>query len=474
MTALLWSILTYLFFIISFLLAFVLIAHILMQKRTPSGTIAWLLIIVFLPYAGVPLYLFLGGRKMRRHASEKGELELPCDCDIPLDRATMIDRILRTYTLPGAEAGHTVTLCRTGMETFEAMESLLKSARRSIYLSTFIYHADDIGRHILDILVEKAAAGVDVRLMMDGVGSLHTPGRFFRPLVRAGGKVAVFLPVLHRPFRGRTNLRNHRKITVVDNQSVMAGGANIGREYMGPQHKDQWKDLAFVMKGHAVRHWLHVFARDWKFAAKETLTAEQLALPQIVYHPPMPMEDFQLPSSGVVQVIPSGPDVPGDALHDALLSMIYAAQYRFWAVTPYFVPNDALCQALLLAARRGVDVRVVLPRRSNHPLPDIVRGIPLRQIQQAGGLVMFYTPRMMHAKVVLMDEQAAVLGSANMDIRSLLLNYETAMFVYGRDDIRAVADYIEDLMTNSQCGIAEASLLRQLGESIVRLVSPLL
>jgi len=175
-----------------------------------------------------------------------------------------------------------------------------------------------------------------------------------------------------------------------------------------------------------------------------------------------------------VQVVPSGPDVAGDALHDTLLSMIYAAQKRFWVVTPYFVPNEALCQALMLAARRGVDARVILPVRSNHIPPDIVRGIPLRQFQEAGGLVMFYTPKMMHAKVVLMDDEVAVLGSANMDIRSLLLNYEVAMFVYSADEIRAVQDYIEGLMAQTRCGIAEASLIRQLGESIVRLVSPLL
>jgi cardiolipin synthase len=232
-----------------------------------------------------------------------------------------------------------------------------------------------------------------------------------------------------------------------------------------------WKDLAFVMEGPAVRHWLNVFARDWQFAAKEALTVDQLKIPD---NNTFSGNNDTPDSFGIVQVIPSGPDVQGDPLRDTLLSMIYAAQDRFWAVTPYFVPDDSLSQALSLAARRGVDVRVMLPTRSNHIPPDIVRGIPLRQIQTAGGLVLFYTPKMLHAKVVLMDDQVAVLGSANMDIRSLLLNYETAMFVYSADDIRAVQDYIEELMIHTRCGIAEASLIRSLGESIVRLVSPLL
>ncbi|MBL7215737.1 MAG: PLDc N-terminal domain-containing protein [Phycisphaerae bacterium] len=468
MVTILWSVLTYLLLIGGFLLGIVLIAHILLQKRAPSGTIAWLLIIFFLPWVGVPLYLFFGGRKMARHVEKKGRLDLEPASAIGEEDATVIDRILRSYTIPGAETGHRVRLCGTGIERFDAMVSLLESATRSIFLSTFIYHDDAVGRHILDILVAKAKAGVEVKLLMDGVGTLHTRGWFFSPLVEAGGKFAFFLPVLHRPFRGRTNLRNHRKMTIVDNRTVIGGGANIGNEYMGPQpYEKRWKDLAFTLQGPTVRHWLNVFARDWAFGAKETLSPEQLQIPE-----PLPSADAS--HTGIVQLVPSGPDVPSDALHDALLSMIYMARKRFWTMTPYFVPDDALCQALLLAARRGVDVRVILPRRSNHPLPDIVRGNPLRQIQDAGGMVMFYAPQMLHSKVVLMDEQAAVLGSANMDIRSLLLNYETAMFVYSADEIAAVEHYMENIMAECACGIGQASLFRALGESVVRLVSPLL
>ena len=163
MVTVLWSILTYLFLIGGFLLGFVLIGHILLQKRAPSGTIAWLLVIGFVPHLGVPLYLFFGGRKMRRHVEKKGLLDMDIAPAIGEKEAHVIDRILRSYNIPGAEAGHRVTLCSTGVERFGAMESLLESATRSIYLSTFIYHNDDVGRRILDILVAKAKAGVDVK-----------------------------------------------------------------------------------------------------------------------------------------------------------------------------------------------------------------------------------------------------------------------------------------------------------------------
>ncbi|MHC5083743.1 MAG: cardiolipin synthase [Planctomycetota bacterium] len=465
MVTILWSILTYVFLIGGFLLGIVLIAHILLQKRPPSGTIAWLLVILFMPWVGVPLYLIFGGRKVRKHVERKGSLDLDGQTAIDAAETNVIDRILRSYNIPGAEAGHHIDIRPTGIDRFNTLKSLLENAQQNIYLSTFIYHDDHVGREILSILTDKARAGLDVRLLVDGLGSIHTRRRFFKPFIDAGGKFAVFMPVLHRPWRGRTNLRNHRKITIVDNQKVLSGGTNIGNQYMGPApYENRWKDLAFVLQGPAVKHWLNIFADDWHFAAKESIPAENLQTP----------EQTEPPGDAIVQIVPSGPDIPSDALHHAIVSMVFEAKKRFWVVTPYFVPDDALTGALTLAARRGVDVRIILPVRSNHLLPDIVRGIPLRQIQSAGGMIMRYTPRMLHAKILLKDDDIAVLGSANMDIRSLLLNYEAAMLVCSKPDVEKVADYIEDLALASQCGIAEASLPRALAESAVRLVSPLL
>lgn len=458
------SIVTYLFVIGSFLLGVLLIAHILLQKHSPSGTIAWLMAILLMPYVGVPLYLMFGGRKQLRRAEKKGRLGLDTSEAISEEIACVTDRILRTYNIPGAQEGHRLTLCENGQETFNELVRLIENAERSIHISTFIFRPDAVGRLILGKLARKAEEGVSVRLLMDGVGSLHTRPRHLRALTKAGGKIAWFMPVLHRPFRGRGNLRNHRKIVVVDYKTVLAGGTNIGAEYIGPTSlSGRWRDLAFVLEGPTVRHWEEVFCRDWEFASGET--------------PFMPPEDARRPGAvgeAVVQFVPSGPDMEGDALYDAILSMIYAAKRRLWVVTPYFVPDEPLCQALMLAARRGVDVRVLLPRRSNHIVPDIVRGNWLRQIQQAGGLILFYTEAMLHAKILLMDDEAAVLGSANMDIRSLFFNYESAMFVYSKPEIRQTAEWIEQIATHCTCGIGHAGLVRSLAESVARLAAPLL
>lgn len=449
--------------IAGFLLGVVLIAYILLQKRSFSGTIAWLLAVILIPYIGVPLYLIFGGRKIRREADKKDELGL-IQHEVPQQNLGPIERLLRSYGHPPAEGGHNLVLCRTGEETYLELMKMLHSAEESIYLATFIFRKDKRGIEVLEVLSEKARAGVRVCLLLDGVGCLHTRGRFLRPLVKSGGQYAHFMPVFRHPFRGRTNLRNHRKIIVVDEKKVLSGGTNIGREYMGPvPYEGRWRDLAFTLEGPAVQHYTQVFRYDWHFASGQWL-------PEIK---PERLSDMAK-GQAIVQVVPSGPDVPNDALYDAILTAVFAAQERFWVVTPYFVPDDSLAQALVLAARRGVDVRIILPRRSNHLLPDLCRGIPLRELQRAGGKVLFFTPGMLHAKVVLMDHQVAILGSANIDYRSLLINYEIAMCVYSQPEIEDVETWIRMLFGGCKEGIEEAGLGRRLCESIVRILTPLL
>lgn len=449
--------------IAGFLLGVVLIAYILLQKRSFSGTIAWLLAVILIPYIGVPLYLIFGGRKIRREADKKDELGL-IQHEVAQQNLGPIERLLRSYGHPPAEGGHNLVLCRTGEETYLELMKMLHSAEESIYLATFIFRKDKRGIEVLEVLSEKARAGVRVCLLLDGVGCLHTRGRFLRPLVKSGGQYAHFMPVFRHPFRGRTNLRNHRKIIVVDEKKVLSGGTNIGREYMGPvPYEGRWRDLAFTLEGPAVQHYTQVFRYDWHFASGQWL-------PEIK---PERLSDMAK-GQAIVQVVPSGPDVPNDALYDAILTAVFAAQERFWVVTPYFVPDDSLAQALVLAARRGVDVRIILPRRSNHLLPDLCRGIPLRELQRAGGKVLFFTPGMLHAKVVLMDHQVAILGSANIDYRSLLINYEIAMCVYSQPEIEDVETWIRMLFGGCKEGIEEAGLGRRLCESIVRILTPLL
>ena len=457
------TILTHIAIVLGFLLAVLLASQIVRQdRRSPSATIAWLLIILLVPWLGVPLYLMLGGRKVLRRAGKKRSLDLIDKSTVPVEEAEMIDRIIRNYDMPGATAGNSMTLCRTGEDGYARLIELIEDAKKSIHIETFVFGKDDVGKDILQRLTRRAEEGVEVRLLLDGVGCLHTRGRFLKPLLKAGGKFRHFNPVIHRPFRGRTNLRDHRKIAIADDIRVMAGGTNIAEEYIGPTPKEgRWYDLSFILEGPAVSYYSNIFRLDWEFASGEILEDPETTQPTSNNH------------NAIVQVVPSGPDIKGDCLYDALLSTIFEAKQRLWIVTPYFVPDDSLHQALLLAHRRGVDVRIIVPNKSNHRLLDLARGPFLRKLQAAGIRVMQHTG-MIHAKVLMMDDSLAMIGSSNFDIRSLFLNYEVSMFVYSPAEISATESWVQQRLGDCTEGVKKVGAVRDFFDGVARMMAPLL
>lgn len=451
--------------VFGFLLAAFTVIHILSHRRSPSGTIAWLLIIVLIPYLGVPLYLAFGGRKVRRIVASKDKLKLPDPSTLPTEETHFIDRMLREFEIPGATTGNAIKLCQTGEDAYHDLIDLIEHARESIYIATFLIHEDEVGREVLKRLVRKAEEGVRVRLLLDGIGSFYTSRRFLKPLQRAGGRSAFFIPFFRMPFRGRTNLRNHRKIALADERLVMAGGTNIGSVYMGPVPKaDRWKDLSFMLTGPAVGLYSQVFRSDWEYATGERLEAG----PETG---PLNISDR---NESVVQVVPSGPDVPDDPLYDAILSAAFSAKERLWIVTPYFVPSSSLLRALILAARRGTDLRIIIPRKSNHRLTDLARGSSLEEIQEAGGKIQLYTKGMLHAKTLIADHNLAIIGSANMDMRSMFLDHEIVAILYSENEIRATEAWIESLFKDCQLGVDKVSSIHSIVEGVVRILSPLL
>ena len=460
-----------------YLVAVVGIAHVIGERRSPEGTVAWLLMILLLPLLGVPLYLMLGGRKLERAARRKGGLcLLPTVNILPAERTTELDRLLRAYGLPGASRGNHLRLCPSGEKTYECLVDLIDRAKRSIHIATFIFEPDAVGQDILRRLTRRAAQGVQVRLLMDDVGSLWTTRRFVAPLRRAGGQAAFFTPLLSRTLRGRTNLRNHRKIAVIDDEVAMAGGANIAAEYIGPQpDQKRWQDLTFIIEGPAVTQYAEIFRNDWAFASGQTAEPGPEAPPPPAAPADEPSPIAELGADGaVLQVVPSGPDCSGDALLDAITATVYAARQRLWIVSPYFVPDEALARALMVAARRGVDLKIIVPETSDHVVLDLARGPYLRDIQEAGGQIVMFRRGMLHAKVLVADEMLAMAGSANMDRRSLLLNYEVAMFAYSPAEVEMIADFVRQILTDAPVGIHKPVLLRGMAESFIRLFAPLL
>jgi cardiolipin synthase len=422
---------------------------------------AWLLAILAVPYVGVPLFLMFGGRKLRRRAEIKDDLGLIAREAIPLEKGHYVDRTLRSYGIPGATTGNRMTLCQTGDEGYQALMRLVDEAERSIHVETFIFSRDEVGQEVLQRLAKRAAEGVEVRLLVDGFGSLKTPRRFYSPLLQAGGKLAVFNPAIHIPFIRRTNLRNHRKIAVVDGRRVFAGGMNIsGNDIFASPRPGAWQDLSFVVEGPAAWQFDQVFRSDWKFAMGEDLGGAVEPSPKV------------LSDGAVLQVVPSGPDVANDPLLDTMLMSIFSARERVWIVTPYFVPDDTVAQALLVACHRGVDVSILVPEKSNHALADIARGSFLRDIERAGGTIWRYTAGMVHGKMVIIDHELAMVGSANFDMRSLMLNYEIMQFVYSRAEIDAMEAWMRQLTQDATTGMPEAGAVQQMVEGLTRIVEP--
>ncbi len=415
------------------LLTYVVTARLLEQRRHPTAAIAWVLFMVLLPYAALPMFLAFGSRKLARPRSARGLSVAPL-----APGGSWALQTLHALGQPAPAAYRELQIHADGSQALRALWRNLDAAQQSIDLCTFILGRDALGRQVIDRLCEKARAGVRVRLLLDGMGSLMAGRPDLRPLREAGASVALFVPPLHSPLKGRTNLRDHRKMLIVDAASesrrLWSGGRNLAAEYFeGGPGQDAWHDLSFDLQGPLVLQALALFERDWAFARTERAPQEM---------PPEADADAAAAPASGAQLVASGPDQVDDTVYALLLSAAYQARRRIALVTPYFVPDSALLMALCLAARRGVAVELLIPARSNHRLSDIARGRALRALAQAGARI-WLAPQMLHAKLAVIDEQLALAGSANLDSRSLFLNYEMMIAFHEGEDVRGFGAWFE-------------------------------
>ena len=345
----------------------------LQQRRTPQSTVAWLMAIAVLPYFAVPLFLILGFRKQVPKFSPISYTDCPPEDIIGADPT---ERLLQRLGLPGATTGNSVRLLTTGEAAWEGLMELVASAWHSLDVEFYIIAKDAVGVAFMTALTQKAREGVRVRVLLDRLGTLWPPRKAVTALREAGGQVLFFSRFLRLPTPGHLNLRNHRKLVIADGERAFSGGMNVGEEYLGPDpDAERWTDLAFLMEGPVVPASHDIFLSDWVVAGGATGNDVQAAPRRA--------------GAALVQPVPSGPDLKADPLHDGLVHAIHAAQERVWIVTPYFLPTELLSHAVSLAARRGVDVRLVLPRKSNQKLADFARGAYMREMAEAGARVLF-------------------------------------------------------------------------------------
>ncbi len=432
---------------------------VLQQRRTPQSAAAWLLFILALPYVAVPLLVMLGVRKT---GSGFAAIAFsPHGKDVPGHRSSELERVFTRFGLPAATGGNALVLLSDGADAFAAMMEVVASARQRLDITFYLIADDAAGRTFVDALEQAARSGVRVRLIIDRLGDLKRPGEALSRLRRAGGEIRYFSPIVHLPAKGHLNLRNHRKMVIADRARVFAGGMNVGEDYMGPAPRaGRWSDLSYRIEGPAVRPFCDVHASDW--AAVGGGSAET------------PAGAFAAGAgTAVAQLVASGPDREDDALHDGLVYAIHAARRRVWIATPYFLPTEFLGQALSTAARRGLDVRIVVPRRSNHRIADFARGAYVRELAGAGCRILQYTDGMLHAKAGIVDDVAYV-GSANFDVRSMLLNFETALFLYDAQSLEEVQAWFERQQADCMEYAVSGGLFRRFVEGIFRLGSPVL
>ncbi|HEX5329528.1 phospholipase D-like domain-containing protein [Sulfuricurvum sp.] len=434
--------------------------HMLYWRRNHSTILAWSMAILMFPFPAFVLYFIFGNRKIRQK-SKKRTLQLH---NPPLlDKTTLnpIERVLYAHALSRTTECNDIQLYFDGVEVYTVLLNEIMNAQRSIFISTYILQNDSTTHLILDALRQKALQGVDVKVLLDAVGSyeLYFHQSPLRALRDAGGIVEFFMPILKHPLKNYINLRNHRKIYLFDERVVLAGGMNLGKRYLGSEPvKKRWVDMIFRLEGEAVFSYLEIFFADFEYATHQKCVARNKEPHGCGEHR--------------VQVVPSGPDISSDALYEALLNAIHSALERIWIVTPYFVPDETILRALIIAKHKGVDVRLITPLYSDHWISDIGRSSYMREAQENGIEVMLYQGNMLHTKAVLLDHYAVMLGSVNIDNRSLFLNYEVVSFVYSEPIIVQMELWIKSLMERSVSGMKKGSRKRVITENFMRIFSP--
>ncbi|MBP7453285.1 MAG: cardiolipin synthase [Ottowia sp.] len=453
---------------------------VILQRRSPVSTLAWIMVLNLMPVIGLAVYAYFGPQRVKRQRLRRWHSRAALMSQRDLDRLRT-DRpdapawALQHARLIEASCGippasvQSIEILPSGGTTLDALLREINAAQHHVHLEYYIFEPDQTGTRLLNALTAKARAGVEVRLLVDAIGSPALLSRKHRQLLTtlldAGGEYAVFHPTRLDRLRPLVNLRTHRKIVVVDGHVGLMGGINVtDDENENVRPHDAYRDTHLLLRGGAVRWLQYLFLQDWQYANGKPPRGEQSLLPDVA------------PGGLPVQIVASGPDTDGEAIHRAMIDALNMARQRIWLATPYFVPTEPALLALVNAALRGVQVKLIVPQRSDSRIVTAAARSYYKELQDAGALVFEYSGRMFHAKTLLVDEHYGMVGSANFDNRSFRLNFEVAAAVYDRTFNTQLADMFEaDL---SECKLVPTHrrppALQYVFEAVARLGSPLL
>jgi cardiolipin synthase len=463
------------------------IALIFLERRDASATWAWILVLFFIPILGFGIYL-LFGRKLRKKTLFRWEgknkigidklIEFQMEAieddsfDFRLDDAMHYKELIVMH-LHNNQAVLTqdnkVEIFIDGREKFDALIRDIEHAKDHIHIQYYIFRLDSLGQQIYQALLEKAKQGVKVRILYDDTGSRSLRKKHFKELIALGGRVEAFFPSIFPLINPRMNYRNHRKIVVIDGRIGYIGGFNVGDEYLGLKKKfGYWRDTHLRIEGSSVHPLQTRFILDWNQAS-----AEHDIEYSDIFFPAIPMK-----GSVGLQIVSSGPDSEWEQIKNGYLKLIMMAKKYIYIQSPYFIPDASFMDTLRIACLSGIDVRIMIPNKPDHIFVYWATYSYVGDLIRAGAKVYIYQNGFLHTKMIVIDDEASTVGTANIDVRSFKLNFEINAFIYDRETSHQLAELFEEdmkLSTEMTMEVYESrSRIIKFKESLARLISPIL
>lgn len=456
----------------------VCMVDVLMENRQPVKTMAWLMVLTFAPILGMVLYFFFGqNTRKKRLISQRSIDQLDKhsmlgfveqkNLHIPEAYRTLIQLFTnQSLSLPFKD--NEVDVYTSGYEFFPALLAEIAAARHHIHLDVYIFEDDALGHLVADALISKARQGVELRLIYDDVGCWQVPSSFFEHLREAGIDVHAFMPVKFPAFTSKVNYRNHRKLCVIDGTTAFIGGMNIARRYVQGRRNRPWRDTHLRIRGGAVYAVQRAFLLDWYFVDRTLITHRK-------YYPPITTAQ----NNCLAQVVTSSPIALWPDIMQGYVRILLEARHYVYIETPYFLPTEPILFAMRTAAIAGVDIKLMVPRKSDAKLVEWASTSYLREALEAGITICLYEDGFNHSKLLVCDDMLCTCGSTNVDFRSFENNFESNIFFYDRDmALRFKQIFITDLehctLIENVADLPHRNFGQRLWESVVRLLSPLL
>lgn len=458
------------------------------DSKTPTATMAWIMVLFMVPAAGLFLYLILSQNIARQQIFKRTEEEkegmdtllgwqkeaVRQSMAVDEDDVTARWKDMISMNLEYADslltANDSVEIITDGKEMFERLCRDIENAKYTVKLCFFIVKDDFVGNRLIDLLTQKAQEGVKVRLMMDALGSRSIGYSDLREFKRAGGKYAFFFKPLIRHLYFRINYRNHRKLAIIDNEVGYIGGFNIAKEYLGYKKKfGYWRDTQLIIRGNALTTLNERFYTDWRYASKEKLDIIDRSVKYA-----LKTETGDIP----VQIVSCGPESEKEEVKMAFMKMITNARKNIYIQTPYLVPDEPMMESLRMAARSGIDVKIMIPCMPDHPFVYKTTLYNAGRLIREGARIYIYENGFLHAKTLSVDGEVCTVGSTNFDIRSFRLNFESNAFIYDREVTGELdARFHDDILLSrpyTQEDRDSISTFEKAAESISRLLTEIL